>query len=191
MQWSDSRKLFQRFENWVIEKWRKLFWWRPKSPYIYNIQFGICKIPINHKFELFGVLWDMGPLNVHYSLSIEGSILQPLFIKHVSYPGNQQMFPVWLENLLGYSILQTILVVVLKCWFCCLVYAVCCTHVQHIYSLYAIPYRVFHILAFFIGLIVFLFVNVCNFVPHCWLCMRELGKSCLLHFQTPFPQLKI
>ena len=72
------------------------------------------------------------------------------------------MFLVWLENLLGYSILQTILVVVLKCWFCCLVYAVCCTHVQHIYSLYAIPYRVFHIL-------------VC-----CFICWSDFVCNCLL-----------
>ena len=154
-----------------------------KAPYIHTRHLKL----VYTRSQLIWIICLISP-----SLSIEDPILQPLFTKYVSYPGNQQMFLVLLENLLGYSILQTILVVVLKCWFCCLVYAVCCTHVQHIYSLYAIPYRVFHILVCCFACwsdCFFLFVTVCNFVPHCWLCMRELAKSRFLHFQTPLAQL--
>ena len=156
-----------------------------------TIQTGIYKVPINHKFELFGVLW------VHLislSLSIEGPILQPTFYKTRKLSRKPTNVPCMVGKFIGLlnstnNIGCCTKVLILLSGIRSMLYT-CTTHIQFIrYTIQGVPYSCFVYWSYW-SYWFFLFVNVCNFVPHCWLCMRELGKYCLLHFQTPFPQLK-
>ena len=107
-----------------------------------TIQTGIYKVPINHKFELFGVLW------VHLislNLSIEGPILQPTFYKTRKLSRKPTNVPCMVGKFIGLlnstnNIGCCTKVLILLSGIRSMLYT-CTTHIQFIrYTIQGVPY---------------------------------------------------